>query len=110
MEDIRKVRIEEVCEEVTVGHVGPMSKEYIENGVVFLRSQNIKPFFIDTTDTKRISSAFNTRLRKSILHKGDVVVVRTGYPGTAAVVPGELDGSNCADLVIFRPSSELNPH
>lgn len=105
----KRVRIEEVCE-VTVGYVGPMAKEYVEDGIMFLRSQNIKPFLIDTADTKHISPEFNARLRKSILRMGDVVVVRTGYPGTAAAVPKELDGSNCADLVIFRPSKELNPH
>ncbi|MDE2223158.1 MAG: restriction endonuclease subunit S, partial [Candidatus Omnitrophica bacterium] len=39
------------------------------------------------------------------------VVVRTGQTGTAAVVPPELDGINCIDLIIIRPKiKKLNPH
>ena len=32
------------------------------------------------------------------------MVVRTGQAGAAAVVPPELDGCNCIDLVVVRPS------
>ena len=32
----------------------------------------------------------------------DLVAVRTGAPGTTAVIPEELAGSNCIDLVIVR--------
>jgi type I restriction enzyme S subunit len=42
-------------------------------------------------------------LSKSILREGDVVFVRTGVTGTSAIVPKELDGSNCIDLIITRP-------
>jgi type I restriction enzyme S subunit len=36
--------------------------------------------------------------------------VRTGLTGTAAVVPRELDGANCIDLIIVRPKKNtLNP-
>lgn len=36
------------------------------------------------------------------------MVVRTGKPGTAAVIPKELPVANCADLVIVRPGPELD--
>jgi type I restriction enzyme S subunit len=39
-----------------------------------------------------------------------VIIVRTGYPGTAAVVPDDLDGSNCFSLVIARTGPKLDPH
>jgi len=58
-----------------------------------------------------VTEAFNDKQRKSILRTGDVAIVRTGYPGTAAVVPPELDGSNCFSLVIATPKAGvLNPH
>lgn len=45
------------------------------------------------------------------MHKGDVVIVRTGIPGTCCVVPAEYDGCNCSDVVIVHPNTELvNPH
>jgi len=39
-------KLDDLCEDITVGHVGSMSKEYREDGVPFLRSQNIRPFQI----------------------------------------------------------------
>lgn len=100
------VALEEVAREVTVGHVGPMSSEYVPNGIPFLRSTNIKPYRVDNQDIRYISTRFHERLSKSSLTPGDVVVVRTGAPGTAAVIPASLPVANCADLVIIRPDHE----
>ena len=49
----------------------------------------------------------DTALAKSKLRTGDVLVVRTGYPGTSCVVPAEYDGANCIDLVIVRPKTDV---
>jgi type I restriction enzyme S subunit len=108
--DWTEVTLGDVCECVTVGHVGKMRDEYVDDGVPFLRSQNVRPFAIDTTGVLRIGPEFHRKLSKSALKAGDVVVVRTGYPGTAAVIPDLLDGSNCADLVVITPSEKLNGH
>jgi type I restriction enzyme S subunit len=110
MTEWREVALGDLCERVTVGHVGKMADEYVADGVPFLRSQNVRPFVIDRSNMLYIGDEFNARLRKSALAAGDVVVVRTGYPGTASVVPAELDGANCADLVVITPSALLNPH
>lgn len=38
-------------------------------------------------------------------------MVRTGKTGIAAVIPDELDGANCIDLIIVRPKlKRMNPH
>ncbi len=97
--------------ELTVGFVGTMAKHYEDEGISFLRSLNIKPFKIIGDDMKYVSAEFSNSLSKSILHKGDVVIVRTGIPGTCCVVPAEYDGCNCSDVVIVHPNTELvNPH
>ena len=97
--------------ELTVGFVGTMAKHYEDEGIPFLRSLNIKPFKIIGDDMKYVSAEFSNSLSKSILHKGDVVIVRTGIPGTCCVVPAEYDGCNCSDVVIVHPNTELvNPH
>ncbi|MBB5772102.1 type I restriction enzyme S subunit [Brevundimonas vesicularis] len=85
-----------------------MSDQYVDAGVPFLRSQDIRPGFIELGDLKYISPEFHKRLRKSRLSPGDVAIVRTGYPGTAAVIPGDLPDANCADLVIARPGPTLD--
>jgi type I restriction enzyme S subunit len=104
----RKVKLKEVCREITVGHVGSMAKEYVEEGIPFLRSQNILPFSLELSSVKYITPEFHAKLKKSALVPGDVAVVRTGYPGTACVIPSKLSICNCADLVIIRPSEEVN--
>jgi type I restriction enzyme, S subunit len=98
------------CRRVTVGHVGPMKDRYQGSGIPFLRSQNVRPFQIELDGVAFIDEAFDSELVKSRLAPGDVAVVRTGYPGTAAVIPPSLPISNCADLVIIRPGPDLNPH
>ena len=105
----RQVKLKDVCREITVGHVGPMASEYVEEGIPFFRSQNIQPFRVDLTDIKYIRPKFHQKLRKSAVSPGDVLVVRTGYPGTACVLPKDVPIANCADLVIIRPSPDLDP-
>jgi type I restriction enzyme S subunit len=108
MAEWRRVRLDEVAREVTVGHVGPMVEEYRDTGVPFLRSQNVRPHRIDLQDIKFIDDAFHATLKKSTLTPGDVVTVRTGKPGTTAVVPEWLSVANCSDLVITRPGPDLD--
>lgn len=104
------VELGRVVEDVTVGHVGPMASEYVPSGVPFLRSQNVLPFRLDLADVKFVARRFHEQLRKSALSPGDVVIVRTGKPGAAAVVPATLPEANCADLVVVRPGPKINPN
>ncbi len=80
-----------------------------EGGVPALRGLNVQPGRIDVTDLVYLTEEGHEVHRKSVLRQGDVVVVRTGQAGAAAVVPSELDGCNCIDLVIVRPSPDLVP-
>jgi type I restriction enzyme S subunit len=103
-----EVRLEDVASEITVGYVGSMTQEYVSSGIPFLRSLNILPYQISRQDLKYISPEFHKRIAKSTLRPGDLAVVRTGKPGTAAVIPQELGEVNCSDLVIIRPSEKLD--
>lgn len=94
--------------DLTVGHVGPMASEYVDDGVPFIRSLNVRPFRIELEGVKYIPERFHQRLAKSALTPGDVVVVRTGAPGTAAVIPESLPVANCSDVVIVRPGPDLD--
>ena len=108
--DWKKATLGSLCRQMTVGHVGPMADRYTDTGIPFLRSQNIKPFRINLTDVKFIGPEFMSELKKSELRPGDVAIVRTGYPGTCAVIPDEIELANCADLVIARTGPSLDPH
>ncbi|MBX9636908.1 restriction endonuclease subunit S [Nitrosomonas sp.] len=110
MNNWKTSKLKDVCDRVTVGFVGSMAHEYQETGVPFFRSQNITPFRLNLDGLKYVSEQFHEKIRKSALHPGDVAVVRTGYPGTACVIPKGLEVSNCSDLVIIRPGKQLNPY
>jgi type I restriction enzyme S subunit len=99
-----------LCHRITVGHVGSMANAYKPSGVPFLRSQNIRPFTVTTENMVFIDDGFHASLGKSSLAAGDVAIVRTGYPGTAAVIPESLGVANCSDLVIVKPGPEVDPH
>jgi type I restriction enzyme S subunit len=109
MDDWKEVDLEAVAAELTVGHVGPMVLEYRDSGVPFIRSTDIEPFKIKRDQLKYINPEFHARLKKSALKPGDVLIVRTGKPGTCAMIPDDLLDANCSDVVIVRAGPELHP-
>ena len=100
-------RLKHLTHGITVGIVVTPSKYYVDQGVPCLRSLNVSGGVVDMEDLVFISESANEFHRKSKIFRGDVVVVRTGQAGTAAVVPEELDGANCIDLLIVRRSEQL---
>lgn len=100
----------EISDFVTVGIVVRPTQYYASQGVPALRSANIREDGIDERDMVFISEKANALLFKSQVRTGDVLTVRTGYPGTSAVVPPSLSGSNCIDILITRPSEMISPH
>ena len=102
------VSCEEVCEKISVGIVVKPSSYYVSNGVPAFRSQNVREDRIQTNSLVYISREANDGpVSKSKLSAGDVLIVRTGYPGTSCVVPPEFEGSNCIDLIFMRPNETM---
>lgn len=95
-----------LCREIVVGIVIRPTQYYQPDGVPVLRSHNVKENKVTMKDLVFMSEKDNQALSKSCVRTGDLVTVRTGYPGTTSVIPTELDGSNCVDIVISRPSRE----
>ena len=102
------IKLNALVDAVTVGHVGPMANEYVPAGIPFLRSQNVEPFRLNLEGVKYISPSFHARLGKSSISHGDVVIVRTGQPGTCAVVPQTLPVANCSDLIVVKPGKNVD--
>lgn len=95
---------------IMVGIVIQPAKYYVNTGVPALRSANIRAKGIVGDDLVYISQEANKLLAKSQLRKNDVLTVRTGYPGTSAVVTHDFISCNCIDLLITRPSEKVNPY
>lgn len=103
-----KLNGKEYSQNITVGVVVRPASYYVKKGVIALRSLNIRPDKINLNNLVYFSPEVNSReLSKSILKANDVVIVRTGATGTAAVVPYELEGCNCIDLIIVRPNHKI---
>jgi len=97
---------DDLCERITVGIVVRPASYYVKSGVPALRSMNVRQNEIVTNELV----FFDERVNESLLSKtriwaGDVLVVRSGQPGTAAVVPPELDGANAIDILIVTPDT-----
>lgn len=104
------VALAELCVKLTVGVVVKPTQYYADTGVPALRSLNIRPGGFVLDDLVYFSQEAHSQLPKSTLAVDDVVIVRTGRPGEAAVVDSVVAGSNAIDLIIARPGSSLNPH
>lgn len=95
--------------EVTVGIVVNPSAWYAQEGVPALRGLNVRPGYLTSDDLVCLTPEGDARHAKSRLRTGDVVMVRTGQAGAAAVIPPELDGANAIDLLIVRTGPDVDP-
>jgi len=95
-------RIADACARVTVGYVGTMKDQYVDAGIPFLRSQNVRANKFREEGMIFISPKFHQTIIKSVLNAGDVVVVRSGNVGTACVIPETITEANCSDLVVVQ--------
>lgn len=87
----------------SVGLVINPSTYYHSTGTIpLLVGSNVSENSIEWESANRITEESNKQLPASRLAAGDLVMVRVGEPGVTAVVPKELDGCNCASMMIIR--------
>ena len=95
----------------SVGLVINPSTYFDKAGTVpLLVGSNVSENAIDSTTSNRITMESNEKLPASRLTAGDLVMVRVGEPGVTAVVPPELDGCNCASMMIVRQHQSFDSH
>ncbi len=103
------IPLKHATREITVGIVVTPSDWYAPHGIPALRGLNVRAHHIVTDDMVWITPEGHSLHRKSALSTGDIVTVRTGQAGATAVVPPELSGANCIDLLLTRPSGQAAP-
>ena len=101
--DWRVCSLRDVTEKVMVGIASAATHAYCSSGIPMLRNLNIRPGYIDEQDVLQIDPAFEASHKNKRLKAGDVLVVRTGYPGVSAVVPEAYEGAQCFTSLIVRP-------
>lgn len=103
-----KLPLPRMATRITVGIVVKPASYYVADGVPALRSLNVRENRIEQRNFVYFSPKDNeTTLAKTRVWEGDVVLVRSGQPGTAAVIPKELNGVNAIDVLIVTPKSKL---
>ena len=96
--------------DVCVGVVIKPTQYYADKGIPAFRSLNIGKMQVKDNDLVYFTEEGHQKNQKSIIHKNDVLVVRSGAPGTACVATEKYDGYNAIDIIIAHPdSSKVNP-
>ena len=106
MESWENSTVGRVCHDVKVGIVIKPSQYYTdkEKGTPAFRSANVRENHIDDFDWVYLNHNGMENNSRSIVHTGDVLVVRSGNPGTACVVSEKFDGYNTIDILIAVPN------
>lgn len=104
----RVATCDDLCREIIVGIVVKPAQYYVSAGVPVLRSLNVREGRVDLHNVRYMTSGSHSVLSKSAVSPGDVLTVRTGSPGTSAVVPLSLPSANCVDVIISRPGQEID--
>lgn len=95
-----------------VGVVIKPAQYYVmeERSIKAFRSLNIGEMYIKDSDWVYFSTEGNESNKKSQLHENDLLIVRSGAPGTSCVVTKEFEGCNAVDVIIAHPDlSKVNP-
>ena len=106
------VKVKDVAE-IQVGVVIKPAQYYTDtqHGVKAFRSLNVGEMTINDDNWVYFNEEGQKKNSKSILKENDLVVVRSGTPGTACVVTKQFEGSNAVDVIIAHPNIEkINPY
>ncbi|MCY1198433.1 Type I restriction modification DNA specificity domain protein [compost metagenome] len=99
--------LDTLADSISVGIASSTTEHYVDEGVPLIRNQNIKEDFLDMSDLLKISVAFDAKNRNKRVQDGDILTVRTGYPGVSCVVPAGLGYLQTFTTLITRPNKKL---
>lgn len=109
---VKTALLGDISEFVTVGIANSATQAYDKSGIVMLRNQNIKENYLDDSDLIFIKKEFADKYKTKSLKKDDILVIRTGYPGIACLVPVQYEGAQTFTTLIVRlkKSLEIDPN
>ena len=105
----KQLTVKDACIDVKVGIVIKPSQYYTDenSGTAAFRSANVREFHVDDFDWVYLNETGMSTNQRSVVHTGDVLVVRSGNPGTACVVDERFDGYNAIDILIAVPNKAI---
>lgn len=97
-------RIGDVAD-IGVGVVIKPTQYYADEGIPAFRSLNVGEMHVNDYDWVYFTKEGHQKNQKSVIHRGDVLVVRSGAPGTACVATEKYEGYNAVDIIIAHPDN-----
>ncbi len=95
--------------QVQIRHPKEIKRNYVDEGVLFLRSQNVRPLSVDlTTNPVYISAEDAERLKENTIHYKDILITRSGTPGLCAIYLEREEAISSSHTFIVK-SGSLNP-
>ena len=102
-EDWKVASLSSIAEKIMVGIASAATHAYRAKGVPMFRNQNIKAGHLDDDDLLFISPEYELAFKNKRLRAGDLLTMRTGYPGVTAIVPQKYDSAQSFTTLITRP-------
>ncbi|MDE0085605.1 MAG: hypothetical protein OXU23_07845 [Candidatus Poribacteria bacterium] len=96
--------------QVKIRHPKEIKRNYVDDGILFLRAQNVRPLSIDlTSNPVYISEEDAERLNENTIHNKDILITRTGAnAGQCAIYLENRDAISSSHTFIVK-SGDLNP-
>lgn len=95
----------EGCKRVSVGIATSTTKHFKDKGVPLIRNQNVLSGSFSLDDLLFISREFDEINKNKRLKSGDLVTMRTGYPGRTAIADKKMEGWQTFTTLISTPDS-----
>lgn len=102
-------KIKEVCHNIKVGIVIKPTQFYSNDnsGIKAFRSANVREFKVEDNNWVYFTEEGNEINNRTKLQLDDVLIVRSGYPGTSCIVTEKYVNCNAIDIIIATPNQEL---
>jgi type I restriction enzyme S subunit len=103
-------RVSELSSKLKVGFVGTCEPFYTnsEDGVLLVRTGNLKGVNIVLDEVKYVSKAFHAANKKSQLFPNDLVLARHGGNGEICKIPNDFPEANSLNIVVLRTKDVLD--
>ena len=102
------ISISKVTQKITNGYVGPTRDILVPEGIPYVQATHIKKGKVNFDNAYFVREKWSNEHSKSILKKGDVLIVQTGAgTGDVGLVSENEEGFNCHALIILQPKNDL---